>query len=187
MKRLPVIAHLPHQEVGRRYRNCPDPKEKTRWHLIWLLLRPGGPACCERAAPLVGLSDVYARAVLRRWNAQGPDGLADRRKANKSQGRLTPAQQAQLYDALQKEPADGGLWSGPKVAAYVRDRWGVRAHPVTGWRWLRRLGFRLVVPRPRHPKASSAEAQARWLWRPAGVRGRPAPARPVAARRPALR
>jgi hypothetical protein len=58
MKRLPVIAHLPPQEVGRRYRNCPDPKEKTRWHLVWLLLRPGEPLSCERAAPLVGLSDV---------------------------------------------------------------------------------------------------------------------------------
>lgn len=163
MRRLPVIAHLPAAEVGRRYRNCPDPKEKTRWHLIWLLLRPGGPARSQRAAPLVGLSDVYARAVLRRWNAHGPDGLADGRKHNKSQGRLTPAQQAQLYDAVRQEPADGGLWSGPKVAAYVRDRWGVRAHPATGWRWLRQLGFRLAVPRPRHPRAATPQQQRRWL------------------------
>ena len=43
MKRLPVVAHLPAEELGRRYRTCPDPKEKTRWQLIWLLLRPGQP------------------------------------------------------------------------------------------------------------------------------------------------
>ena len=43
MQRLPVVAHLPAEEVGRCYRTCPDPKEKTRWHLIWLLLRPGEP------------------------------------------------------------------------------------------------------------------------------------------------
>jgi transposase len=163
MKRLPVSTHLLHEEVGRRYRNCPDPKEKTRWHLIWLLLKPGDPHCCEQAAPLVGLSDVYARAVLKRWNARGPEGLADRRKANKSQGKLTVPQQAELFDALQHEPPDGGLWSGPKVAAYVRDRWGVRACPQTGWRWLKRLGFRLRVPRPRHPKAATPEQQRRWL------------------------
>ena len=64
MKRLPVIAHLPPEEVGRRSRHCPDPEEKTRWQLIWLLCRPGEPLSCERAAPLVGLSDVHARAVL---------------------------------------------------------------------------------------------------------------------------
>jgi hypothetical protein len=74
MKRLPVIAHLPAEEVGRRYRNCPDPKEKTRWHLLWLLLSPGHPLSCEQAAPLVRLSDVRARALLKRWNAHGPDG-----------------------------------------------------------------------------------------------------------------
>ena len=163
MQRLPVIAHLPPEEVGRRYRHCPDPKEKTRWHLIWLLLRPGEQLSCERAAPLVGLSDVYARAVLKRWNAHGPDGLADRRKANKGPGKLSPAQLAAAYDALQQEPPDGGLWSGPKLAAYARDRFGVAAHPATGWRWLKKLGFRLVVPRPRHPKAATPEQQRGWL------------------------
>ncbi len=163
MKRLPVVAHLPPEEVSRRYRTCPDPKEKTRWHLIWLLSRPHQPLSCEQAAPLIGLSDVYARVVLKRWNAHGPQGLADRRQHNKSSGKLTPTQQAQLFDALQQEPPGGGLWSGSKVAAYVHNRWGVRACPQTGWRWLKKLGFRLLVPRPRHPKAATAEQQRRWL------------------------
>ena len=103
------------------------------------------------------------RNSLRRWNAHGPGGLADRRKGNQSPGKLTAPQQAELYDALQEEPPDGGLWSGPKVAAFVRDRWGVAVCPRTGWRRLKKLGFRLVVPRPRHPRAASPEAQRRWL------------------------
>ena len=162
MKRLPVVAHLSADEVGRRYRNCSDAKEKTRWHLVWLLLLD--PALsCERAGPLVGLSDVHARTVLKGWNARGPDGLADRRRANTSPGKLTPQRQAEVYDALQKEAPDGGLWSGPKLARYVRDRWGVEVCPETGWRWLRKLGFRLVVPRPRHPKAADPDQQKEWL------------------------
>src|SRR5262249_11282528 len=87
MKRLPVIAHLSPEEVGRRYRHFPDPKEKTRWHLIWLLSRPRQPVSCEQAASLVGLSDVDARAVLKRWNTLGPAGLIDRRRHNKSPGK----------------------------------------------------------------------------------------------------
>jgi hypothetical protein len=43
MQRLPVIGHLPVGEVDRSYRACPDPKEKTRRQLIWLLLKPGPP------------------------------------------------------------------------------------------------------------------------------------------------
>lgn len=163
MKRLPVIAHLSADEVGKRYRRCPNPQEKTRWHLIWLLLQPEEPLSCERAAPLIGLSDTHARTVLKRWNAHGPDGLTDRRKANSSPGKLSPAQQAEAFEALQKEPPDGGLWSGPKLARYARDRWGVEVCPETGWRWLKKLGFRLVVPRPRHPQAASPDDQRRWL------------------------
>ena len=162
MKRLPVVAHLSADEVGRRYRSCSDAREKTRWHLVWLLLRDE-TLSCERAGPLVGLSDAHARTLLTRWNVRGPDGLADRRRANKSPGKLTADRQAEVYDALRKEPPDGGLWSGPKLARYVRDRWGVEVCPETGWRWLRKLGFRLVVPRPRHPKAAGPDEQRRWL------------------------
>ena len=162
MKRLPVVAHLSADEVGVRYRSSSDAQEKTRWHLVWLLLRDE-TLSCERAGPLVGLSDAHARTLLKRWNARGPDGLADHRRANKSPGKLTADRQAEVYDALQGEPPDGGLWSGPKLARYVRDRWGVEVCPETGWRWLRKLGFRLVVPRPRHPKAASPDEQRRWL------------------------
>jgi aryl-alcohol dehydrogenase-like predicted oxidoreductase len=35
--------------------------------------------------------------------------------------------------------------------------------PQTGWRWLKKLGFRPAVPRPRHPKAATPEEQRRWL------------------------
>ena len=162
MRRLPVTTHLSADEVGHRYRHCPDPKEKTRWHLVWLLLRDEG-LTCERAGPLVGLSDTHARTVLKRWNAHGPDGLTDGRTGNGTAGKLTAAQQAEAFAALQPEPPDGGLWSGPKLARYARDRWGVAVCPQTGWRWLKKLGFRRVVPRPRHPKAASPDEQRRWL------------------------
>ena len=117
----------PGRRVGRRYRRCADPKEKARWRLLRLPLRPGEPWNCERAAPLVGLTDVHARAVLRRRNAHGPEGLADRRRHNRSPGKPTVGQLAELYEALRRGPPDGGLWSGPKVVAHARDRWGVEA------------------------------------------------------------
>ncbi|WP_390625405.1 winged helix-turn-helix domain-containing protein [Paludisphaera soli] len=52
---------------------------------------------------------------------------------------------------MRHAPPDGGLWTGPKVAVYVRDLWGVIVAESTGWRWLRAPGFSLQVPRPRHP------------------------------------
>jgi transposase len=116
-----------------------------------------------RAARSVGLTAAWGRTLLKRWNARGPDGLADGRRDNGAAPVLTPAQQADLYAALQADPPDGGLWTGPKVARFVRDRWGVAVVPQTGWRWLVRLGFALRVPRPRHPKAATSEQQRVWL------------------------
>jgi transposase len=159
MNRFPVAEHLPPAEIARRYRTCPDGAEKSRWHVLWLVTRPDQPMSAGRAARCVGLTPSWGRTLLKRWNAYGPDG----RRNNGTDSVLTPARQAELYAALQTDPPDGGLWTGPKVARYVRDRWGVEVVPQTGWRWLIRLGFRLRVPRPRHPMAASPEEQRRWL------------------------
>ena len=126
------------------------------------LAAPAGRRTPAQAAAVVGVSAITARAVLRRWNADGPAGLADRRANNRGKPALTDGQRRDLFAALKKRPPDGGLWTGPKVARYVRDRWGVRAVPQTGWRWLRALGFTLQVPRPSHPRAADPGTRRRW-------------------------
>ena len=54
------------------------------------------------------------------------------------------------------------MWTGPKVARYVRHRWGIVIGPVTGWRWLRDLGFTLQVPRPSYPKSADPPTRRAW-------------------------
>ena len=163
MKRLPVVEHLAPEEIDQRYRLCTDAAEKTRWHVLWLVTRPDRPVSATAAARLVGFSPAWGRAILKRYNEHGPDALTDGRRGNGSDPKLSPAQQAELFAALRGEPPDGGLWSGPKVAAFVKGRFGVEVWPQTGWQWLKGLGFRLVVPRPRHPKAATPEQQRVWL------------------------
>jgi len=163
MTRFHAVEHLPADEIDRRYKTCPGPREKTHWQILWLLTRPDGPRSAAAIARVVGLTPTWVRALVRRWNADGPAGLADRRRDNGPADALTAAQQAELYQALQAEPPDGGLWTGPKVVRFVRDRWGVGVVPQTGWRWLKGLGFSLRVPRPRHPEAATAEQQRVWL------------------------
>src|SRR4051794_25816907 len=166
MQRLPVVRHRTARQAWAKYRACRHPVERTRWQLIWLLLRADEPRTPAQAAEVVGVSVITARAVLKRWNARGPAGLADGRAANRGRPALTEAQRAGLFAALKRRPPDGGLWTGPKVARYVRDRWGVRVAPQTGWRWLVGLGFTLQVPRPSHPRAADAGARRRWKRQP---------------------
>ena len=177
--RLPVVPHLAPAEVARRYRSCRGGVEKTHWQVVWLLTRgPASPAPAEVAAQ-VGLTPAWVRTILKRWNAGGPDGLADRRAArNGGRPRLSDEQRAALSEALQGRPDDGGLWTGPKVAAYALGRWGVAVCAQTAWEWMTRLGFSTQVPRPRNPGAAGAEEQGEWKSRPGRADGRAAPRAP---------
>lgn len=166
-QRLPIVLHLPPEEIARRYRTCRSGVEKTHWQVLWLLTRPEDPLSPAQAAQQVGLSAVWVRTLIKRWNAQGPDGLVDRRAAtNGGPSKLSTDQQIDLWDGLQHPPPDGGLWTGPKVVAYVRNRWGITICLQTGWNWLRGLGFSLQVPRPHHPEAATPAQQRAWKRRP---------------------
>ena len=154
MNRIPFVRHRTANQIRATYRACRHPVEKVRWHALWLLARTDDPRTPAEVAGLVGLSDVTVRAVLHRWNAVGPAGLADGRRGNGADPEFSARRRVALYAALQKRPPDGGVWTGPKVARYIRDRWGVAVGPVTGWRWLRDLGFTLQVPRPSHPRSA---------------------------------
>ncbi len=175
--RLSISPHLTHEEIAARCRTCRSGLEKTHWEALRLLTRPVDPPPAAAVADALGLSAGWVRSLIRRWNAEGPDGLADRRKAtNGGREKLSIDRQVDLWDALRHAPPDGGLWTGPKVAAYVRGRWGVIVAKSTGWRWLRGLGFSLQVPRPRHPEAATPADRRAWKRR-AGRAGRPAPPR----------
>src|SRR3954463_3343949 len=81
--------------------------------------------------------------------------------------KLSTDQQIDLWAALQQPPPDGGLWTGPKVAAYARDRWGGGGCKQTGWGgW----------PSARSPAGSASAA---WpsppRCRPPATRGPPRP------------
>jgi hypothetical protein len=100
--------------------------------------------------------------VVRRYDADGPDGLADRRHANPGAAPLLDADgRAALEAALAQPPPEGGRWTCARVAAWIADRTGREKVPAQrGWVYLRRTGHSPQVPRPRHVRAADAAAQA---------------------------
>ena len=72
--RLPIVLHLPPEDIYRRYRACRTGVEKTHWQLLWLLTRPERPLALApaQAAAQVGLTAVWARAILKPGTPPGP-------------------------------------------------------------------------------------------------------------------
>lgn len=157
MSALALVAHLSTAELGQRYRAARQAIERSHLQIVWLLSQ----GWSEREVALVtGYGRRWVAEIVRRYNAAGPAGLGDRRNRNAgAKSLLDEESKAELNAVLAEPPADGGLWTGPKVAAWMSARLGRKIWPQRGWDYLRKLGYSSQVPRPRHAKAASAAEQ----------------------------
>jgi transposase len=138
------------------YRSERDGVRRAHLQVIWLLLSGEVGSAVAR---VTGFSVRWVEKLVARWNAEGPGGLGDRRRSNGAAPVLDAAGLAALAAALEQEPADGGLWSGRKVAGWMSAYLGRPIDPKLGLDYLHRLGFSRQMPRPRHAKAAGPEAQ----------------------------
>jgi transposase len=152
---LRVADHLSPAALERRYLTCTDVGERERLHCV--LLKQEGRSSKD-IATLFRKREDWVRRVVRRYNEGGPDAMKDGRQGNGSPRMLDEATMARLESALEQPHHDGGFWSGPKVAAWIAEHVGVECTNRTGWVYLRRLGYSVQRPRPKHPDADP-EAQ----------------------------
>lgn len=155
---LELAPHLTIAELEGRYRQSRDPVERTHWHMLWLVAQGHH---CPVVATLVGYSEDWVRTIVHRYNATGPAGVGDRRRANPGQRPLlTPELRAELRQALAADPPDGGLWTSPKVANWMTSRLGRPVSKQRAWEAMRSLGFSLHQPRPHATTADPAAQEA---------------------------
>lgn len=144
---LTLAPHLSSDELEQHYRRSHDPVERSHWHMLWLL---SGGHRIPAVATMTGYSAKWIRTVLHRYNADGPDGVSDRRHANPGQPPLLgPALREELRQALGGPAPDGGLWTGRKVAGWMAARLNRPVGEVRGWEAMVALGFTPQRPRPR--------------------------------------
>jgi transposase len=151
--------HLTVDELYQRYRKCQQAREKLRWRALYLIAKGG---IANHVAKRVGRSSGWMTNLARRYNELGPTGVADQRgEVNCGVKPVLSAKQAQALDAVLREPApDGGLWTSPKVAAWIKKKTGKDVHVTTAWRAMKAAGFSLQVPRPHHGQAATEQEQA---------------------------
>jgi hypothetical protein len=150
-KRLSVHASLRVDELGTHYRRAIDPGARSHWQVVGRLA-PGLPSA--HVAAVTGDAVNGIRLMVRRYHQQGPAGRDDRRHRNPgARGLLSAARRTALATALLPPPPDGGVWTGPKAAAWRAATLGRRVYAQRGGEALRRRGWTSKVPRPRQTKA----------------------------------
>ena len=149
-----IAEHLPVEELEARYRAARDATEARHFQAIWLLAQ--GRTFLE-VAEVLAFVPRWVEELAARYNALGPEALGDRRRRNgRTATLLTGAVLSALAKRVRTPPGDGGVWSGPKVAAWIACHLGRAAvHPQRGWEALKRIGWSIQAPRPRHPRAAT--------------------------------
>lgn len=111
------------------------------------------------AAEIGGMDRQTLRDWVHRFNAEGPEGLLDR-KTDGPPPKLTAEQKAELAAIVEAGPdlQETGLvrWRRVDLKAVIADRFGVIYHERSVSRLLHELGFAHLSARPHHP-AQKAE------------------------------
>ena len=105
-----------------------------------------------------GLSQNWLYKLIRRYNAEGAQGLIDKHRHNPGgdeRALLNHEERQALRRALPARPPGGGVWTARKVAPWVQAHTGQRMAGVTAWTYLRRLGCSLQGPR--HTRAAGKQ------------------------------
>ena len=151
-----IVRYLGEGELQGMLKRSADASEARHLQVILALMRGQGVAGTAR---MTGFGARWIRQLRDRWNRFGPGSLGDRRRGNGSPPKLlTPEVLARLAARLDTPPDDAGVWSGPKVAAWLVAELGL-AHvaPQRGWEALRAIGWTLQRPRPRHARAATGD------------------------------
>src|SRR3954465_15358154 len=145
-----LAAHLSPAELGQRYRAARSPIARSHLQIVWLLSQGRGE---REVAQVTGYGRRWVAEVVRRYDEDGPEGLGDRRRGDAGARPLLGAEDEAAPRAAPAGPgagagaarraaragpsSDGGLWTGPEVAAWMATRLGRKVRPQRGWDYLR--------------------------------------------------
>jgi transposase len=114
----------------------------------------------EQSARQSGMDRQTLRDWVHRYNAEGIGGLFDRPHGGGARRKLTTAQESEIalwVDAGPDPETDGVVrWRLGDLRQKIAQRFAVHLHERSVGKLMRRLGFRHVSVRPRHPQADTS-------------------------------
>ena len=115
----------------------------------------------EDAAVACAMDRQTLRDWVHRFNESGLEGLSDRPRRNGPAPRLSPEQRAEVAKWVESGPElerDGVVrWRCVDLQQRIKREFSVQLHERTVGKLLRKLSFRRLSVRPRHPQSKPEE------------------------------
>jgi len=150
---VPPLTKDQLEELENLYRKTKDPRLRTRAQMV--LLSSEKQMKAADIAEIVRESDVTVLRWLRRYLAEGVEGLKDAPRPGRSI-RVTAEYRDRLIEAVRRRPRSlelpFSLWTLQRLADYLAEQTGIRVSQETVRRTLKQAG--IVLSRPQHTVSS---------------------------------
>jgi transposase len=154
-----AITRMDHDAAGLR-RLAASSRDSDAARRMLALAQVLDGASRADAARQCGMDRQTLRDWVHRYNDQGIEGLSDRVEGRGRKPLLTPSQAEAVAELVRRGPdlATHGVvrWRRADLARVIEQRFGVLPDERTVGALLRRLGFRRLSVRPRHPESQAA-------------------------------
>ena len=151
-----AAAHLSVEEVKHRLKSDPRPWCRQRWLIIYNALID--PRKAEEIAKHCGVSKAMVHQVISTYNRLGVEAVETAGKGGRRHEYLTLEEEHQFLAPFFARAEGGEIATTAEIWQAFEARVGHQIDDSTIYRLLHRHGWRKLMPRPRHPKASK-EAQ----------------------------
>jgi transposase len=153
-----AAPHFSVEEVKQRMSRDPRFWVRQRWWIVYNALI--APRKAEEIAQHTGVSVTTVRRVISNYNREGLPALETPGKGGRRHGYLTAEQEQEFLAPFFARGESGELVTAGEIKQAFEARVGNEVEESTIYRLLHRHGWRKLVPRPRHPKASAEEQAA---------------------------
>lgn len=154
---LPPLTSEQKNELNDLYRTTTVPRLRTRAQIILLAVEK--QLVAREIAEIVRMSDQAVRTWLKRYQAEGVEGLKDMPRPG-TPTKVTPEYIDRLVAVVRRRPRSldlpFSLWTLQRLADYMADETGIRVEPETVRIYLRKA--EIVLSRPQH-KISSPDPE----------------------------
>jgi transposase len=154
---LPSLTEEQKSELNDLYRTTTVPRLRTRAQIVLLAVEK--QLVAQEIGEIVRMSDQAVRTWLKRYQAEGIEGLRDRPRPG-TPSKVTPEYVEKLEAAVRRRPRcldlPFSMWTLQRLADYLAEETGIRVEAETVRLRLKQAG--IVLSRPQH-KVSSPDPE----------------------------